>query len=221
MQTENENINRINKALDDLDVNRSQQLESLKQVKDVENDARKKEINRLSLKYGPDDPRIQTMRDQVDINKNLSGNLALEIERSNIAIPKFDKNTWMVHGRVLCEDMTGKEGLTVSFVDENGKWLRPLGYACTDAKGYFAITYDPAKDSKNEIPATLKMFLIVSDEKRNILFKDTEPLYVKIGRINYKDIQLSGKNIICTPPESDNLEISTLPKVSIKRKKRS
>ncbi len=203
MSTESENILKINKALDDLDARRSDHLESLKRFKDVENKVRKKELERLTIKYGADHPRIQKMSNQIDFNKNISGSLAYEIERSKIAVPRFDKNTWMIHGRVLSDKFIGIEGLTVSLFDENVRWIRAFGYKCTDGKGYFAIIYDPGKDDNKEKPTLQKVFLHVSDENKNPLLTDNEPFNVETGRIFYKELILSGKSNICTPPETE------------------
>jgi hypothetical protein len=200
MKTIDEYNDKIKNKKVELDTDRSHQLESLKELKDAENLAQTKELKRRSSKYSSGDPRIQKMHNQIDFNQKLSRNLNIEIERSKITMPTFDTKTWMLHGRVLNEQYRGIPNLTVALYDENGKWIRKMNYACTSLQGYFSIIY-PAKGATSEIQAIQKLFLTVMDKDKKIIYRETEPLYVKTGTVDYRDIIISSKNGSCTSPE--------------------
>ena len=106
----------------------------------------------------------------------------------------------MVHGRVLDKTRAGIAGLTVSLFDEKGKWIREMGYSCTDERGYFAITYSVKGDEK---PEAQQLFLTVTDKEHRVLHREKEPLYVRLGWIDYREMVIDDQGDVCLPPEPD------------------
>ena len=198
--TKKEIIEKINDSFDSIENLRSGGLERIKLFHAVKNKALEKEKKRLSAKLGSDHPRVKRVAARLQYNQGLFKDLNVEIERAKITVPSADKDSWMLHGRVLEKDKKGVPGLTVGLYDENGNWTRELGYGCTDKLGYFSIIYTLKGKTKREVPETMKLFLYVSDKNCKILYKDAEPLFVNFGQIDYREIYLTDEEI-CQPPE--------------------
>lgn len=198
--TKKEIIEKINDSFDSVENLRSEGLERVKSFHAVKNKALEKEKKRLSAKLGADHPRVKRVAARLQYNQGLFKDLDVEIEMAKITVPSVDKDSWMVHGRVLEKDKKGVPALTVGLYDENGNWIRELGYGCTDKRGYFSIIYPRKGKEPRDISDSLKLFIYVSDKNQKILHKDSEPLYLRIGRIDYREIYLTDEEI-CPPPE--------------------
>ncbi len=182
---------------------RARGLERVKTIQDVKNGSLERESARLTKKYGEDHPRVQKIESRLTYNQSLMKDLAVEIDRSKAEVPAIDANTWMVHGRVLDETRIGIEGLTVSLFDEKGNWIKQMGYSCTDERGYFAITYSTEEDEKQREQG---LFLTVTDKEHCVLHREREPLYVRLGWIDYREIVIDDQGEVCPPPEPDKDE---------------
>lgn len=198
--TEDQIIGKIDSSFDSVEKLRSEGLERGKLFHSVKNSALEKEHGRLSEKLGAEHPRVKKMATRIQYNKGLFKDLDVEIEKAKIKVPPFDKNSWMVHGRVLSKDRKGISGLTVGLYDEKGNWMKNLGYGCTDKRGYFSIIHTPKEGAEPEAAEPMKLFLYISDKNYKILYKDKEPVYVKIGQVVYREIYLT-EDGICSAPE--------------------
>ena len=178
-------------------------LERVKTIQDTKNESLARERRRLARKYGEDHPRVQKIDSRLAYNQSLLKDLAVETDRSKVEVPAIDANTWMVHGRVLDKIRAGIAGLTVSLFDEKGKWIREMGYSCTDERGYFAITYSVKGDEK---PGAQQLFLTVTDKEHRVLHREKEPLYVRLGWIDYREMVIDDQGDVCLPPEPDKDE---------------
>ncbi len=187
-----------------LDLQRADGLEDLKTLQKVKEGAGQREKDRLTRKYGADHPRVIKVADRLDYNQGLQKELVLEIERTKIILPEFDVNTWIVHGGVVDSEGTPLSGLTVSLYDEDGEWIRALGFACTDERGYFAIRNNVKSLESVEVPDMPKLILTVTDGDGKILHQETEPLYLKPGQIDYRLMVIKDKGDICPPPCPDD-----------------
>ena len=202
--TDKEIFEKLDFAFDGLDNERANGLQRLKAFHLIKNDGAVREKKRLTKKYGADHPRVKKVADRLAYNRAAAKELDREIERASIKMPDFDINTWMVHGRVLDKEGLGLSGLTLSICDEKGKWIEPLGYACTDERGYFAIQYRVESEKGLKIPEDQKLILTVTDANAKVLHKETEPLFVKVGQIDFRLIVLDDKEEPCVPPGQGN-----------------
>jgi hypothetical protein len=194
---EQDRFNKLDSTFTTLDQQRAQGLEQLKTMQVMHNTALEQEQKRLSAKYGEDHPRVQAAASRLTYNQGLFRDLDGEIGRSQISIPSVDANTWLAHGFVLDGKGVGIEGLTISFFDGQNQWIRGIGYACTDRRGYFAISY------KTEQPDDQPLFLNVADKNQRSLYRDPNPRVVKLGLIDFWQIVLSDSAADCPPPVSD------------------
>jgi len=202
--TDKEIFEKLDFAFDGLDSERAKGLQRLKIFHSIKNDGAVREQNRLKAKYGPEHPMVKKLDERLTYNIGLSKELDVEIERTEISQPFFDINTWMVHGRVLDKEGKGISELTMSLYDKKKVWVEELGHACTDDRGYYAIRYRVEPEREQEIPETRELFLTVTDSAFKVLHRETEPLFVKIGQIDFRLIVLDDKGGICEPPQPGN-----------------
>lgn len=188
----------LDSSVTGLDAHRTESLQHTLLLQSNKNRALKKEEVRLQKKYGADHPRVAKIANRLDYNRSALPDMKTEFERSQINVPEFDPNTWMVHGRVLNQKLAGIKDLTLALYDADGKVEKRLDFACTDERGYYAIRYqvkegdDPAIDPKTDY------YLAVTDGESHVCHKEDEPLHVVIGRTDYRQIILDGAK--CTPP---------------------
>jgi chitodextrinase len=196
-------IPQIDTVFTTLDRQRTQGLERLQQMQTIQNTALQQEQKRLIAKYGEDHPRVQKINARLTYNQGVEKDLNQEIERSQIEVRQFDPNTWKGHGLVLDKNEVGIQGLTVSFADQKGNWIRELGYACTDKRGYFTIVYPPKTGQSASIPDSQPIFLTVTDPNRRLLHRECTPRYFKIGQIEFWRIILGDDDNSCETPPDD------------------
>lgn len=188
----------LNSSFTGLDDKRTENLKRTHMMQINKDSAIKKEQARLLKKYGAGHPRVAKIINRIDYNRAALPEVKTEIDRSQIKIPQFDTNTWMVHGRVLNQKFTGIKGLTLAMCDSNGRVEKQLGYACTDERGYYAIRYHIKEDKKAPFDETSDYFLNLTDKKGKICHKEEKPLHVVLGRADYRPIILD--EVKCTPP---------------------
>lgn len=192
---------KVKETINGLDQQRTQGLEQLQTFQTNRNAALERERSRLVSKYGADDPRVQKIAARLTYNQGLFEDLNREIERSRIIVPPIDEKTWMVHGRVFDRQNQVVPGVTLSLFSADRKWVRQLGYTCTDRRGYFAILY-PQSGADATIPTTQPLFLTVTNQNKQVLHRETTPVFVTPGKIDYREIVLTGEEPCDTPPES-------------------
>ncbi|MBC8487952.1 MAG: hypothetical protein H8D45_18130 [Bacteroidetes bacterium] len=207
--SQDEIFKKTDSAFNQMDQQRAEGLEKTRSIQAIKNRLLKREQERLKRKYGNEHPRVKKISNRLAYNQGFFKELDIELDRTKIELPLYDTDSWMVHGRVIGENDKGINNLTVSIYDEKGTWVRKINYTCTNELGYFSIMYPP-KGGKPEISENQKLFLTILDKEHKILHQETEPLYVKVGQIDYREIILSKKKDTCSPPEANN-EKSSLP----------
>ena len=203
-------FSKIDSSLEQTDRLRADNLDKMAVVQQVNTTALTKERQRLVGKYGADDLRVQRIDAKLKFTEGFTQDLKVEIDKTKIQVPTRDRNTWMLHGRVLqAKDKQGIPGLTVSLSDSQGQWVRELGYACTDERGYFAIIYPPKNDKAATEPPKEPVFIMVADAERHILYRGSEALTVELGQVIYREIFLSDDDVeICATPPNANPQVN-------------
>ncbi|MGE5805657.1 MAG: carboxypeptidase-like regulatory domain-containing protein, partial [Ignavibacteria bacterium] len=192
-------LKKITDAFDSLDEERIVGLKMAKKMNQIKNSTLEKERDRLTKKYGADHPRVKKANEHLVYNQGFLRELDVEIERSDIKVQSFSPDSWHVHGRVLDIDRKGIENLTVSLTDEKKRWVEEIGYSGTDSKGYFSITYTIKTQETTKISETQKLFLAVLKKGRQI-YISSEPLFISIGHIDYREITITENEHEVTPP---------------------
>ncbi|HLP62359.1 MAG TPA: hypothetical protein VK186_26195 [Candidatus Deferrimicrobium sp.] len=193
----------IDFVFEQFDTQRRIGLQELKTVQEVKRNSLAKEQKRLIEKLGSDHPKVTAIGAKIQDIENRTKDMGVLINEVDTEVQPIDEKTWMVHGKVFDKDRKGIPGLTAALYDEKGKWQREIGFGCTDNNGYFAIRYVPDTTQPNFQPAASqdkKLFLYISDKNHKILYRDTEPLFVHPGQIDYRTIYISGAEDDCASP---------------------
>jgi len=152
-----------------------------------------REQERLTIKFGPEHPRVIALADKIRFNDGLQRDLKFEAARSRIEVPIVEKGTFIFHGHV--RSCSGKlmPGLTIALSDSQGNWLRGFGYGCSDADGYF--TMQGAADVAVS-PATIRVY-----GEQKLLITDATPLPIAPGKIEYRFITVCDDGSCPPPPD--------------------
>jgi hypothetical protein len=203
--TQEEVLGKVGEFFDHTEKLRLESLEKMKTIHLIKNRAQEKERDRLSAKLGPEHPRVKNLEARLTYNQGWFQALDNEIIKAGVQVPEVAPDQWLLHGRVLRKGI-GVKGLTVTLADAQGRWLRPLGYACTDDRGYFTIIFPPQAEAAEEVSESQELFLTVSDRDHRVLYRDPEPCYCVIGEIVYREVELTDGEEVCSSPEPETPE---------------
>ncbi len=205
LPNDEEMLSKLESGFASLDEQRAKGLLRMSDFQVTQTKMLEKEQVRLEKKYSADHPKVRKIAERLIYNQGLRPELDREIEKSKIAIPEIDANTWMVHGRVMDAEGVAISGLAVSLYDDVEQLVSQVGHSCTDELGFFALQYKSAEDDRSSLADNQKLFLTVTDANHNRLYQATEPLYVRIGFIDYRLIVIKDPIQICTPPETEDI----------------
>ncbi|MCP4157311.1 MAG: hypothetical protein GY757_56900 [bacterium] len=199
-------LEKIDQRLLHADDQRLAGLEGLNRFRKAKAANLQREKQRLIKKVGPGDQRIARQAAKEKHNAIMTGSLEMEIQRAQTDLSGYDKDAWNIYGYVRDKELKALPNLTVGLFDEEGKWVRNLGYGGTDKRGQFSINYKPKTKGKagKGIPVDKPLFIHVSDANHNVLYKDPEPLYFTIGQLVFRELKLKLDDIIgglFVPPE--------------------
>lgn len=198
---------KIDSSFDETEKSQLAALRDFDRLQQIKGQALAREKQRLTAKYGASHARVQKAEAQLRFNAGFVGDVKAGIDDASVTEPQFDKTAWRVHGRVLDGNNAGVKNLTISLFDENRKWIRELGFVCTDERGYFAITYPATAGDAVEIPDDRPLLLTVTDQQQQSVHQESQPLFVKIGQIDYREIILTAPQEVCIPPEPDGKQV--------------
>ena len=189
----------ISAATEKTDSLRAAGLRGLELIEHAHQSRLQKERDRISHKLGAGHPRVSLLTGQIESIAALRTDLNVEVARAETVVPRVGQKEWALHGYVWREDMSPAPGLTVSLVDSKGQWLQALGFAYTDARGYFLLVI-PAGDTEcsseergGTTAFTLEAWIRITDRSRVELHRDAEPVTVSAARTEYREIVLAKK----------------------------
>lgn len=172
------------------DVERLKILEGLYLIRSAKTGFIKREKDRLVKKFGPAHPRIQRYINKEKNNMLVMQNLRQELIRSKIDFSAFDKDSWNICGHIRDSEFKPVQNLVVQFFDEGGELVEKLKSGRTDMTGFFTIIISSKKLEAAEIAESTKLYIRIFDKKKNLLFKDPNPLFCRIGQVDYREIIL-------------------------------
>jgi hypothetical protein len=184
----------LDKGMAGADTLRAERLDGLAAARVVKGERLKREQARLTQKLGPTHARVTEIAERLTLNATMMRDLKLESARAQTKIPQVDPNTWVLHGFVRDKTLNGVPNLTVALFDRTGGRLDALGHGCTEANGYFTIA---ARNMKN---AAVPAYVRVLSKESSILYADKNALQPQPGSIDYREIILSGEEVVCVPP---------------------
>lgn len=176
-----------------------------------------REQARLGQKLGALDPGVLALNQRIELNRGFVRDLVIEIDHARTEAPVAHETTWIVHGFVRDKELTGVPNLTVAIYDEKGTWIQALGFACTDERGYFKLSFTsatagtgtssftPAASTVSATSAAAtrspEVFIHVLDKTGTHICIDKRPLTPQLGNVDYREIILGNGTGTCRPPE--------------------
>jgi hypothetical protein len=120
-----------------------------------------------AMKYGASDRRVLHAQKLQENNTRLRQEIYVAHTQAATPAPRVDDNGYVFHGFVRNGDRRPLPRLTVALYDEKGKWLRELGYGCTDETGYFLLRYggDPKAATEEQKKAAAAEAAKIAAEK--------------------------------------------------------
>lgn len=207
----------LSASLPGIDASRASGLAQLGGLRDAKARSLSREQTLLTLKHGgAPHPRLAEAQQRFTVNEQLRREVAVMRELAETPAVEPRPDAMIVHGFVRRRsDHAGLPGLTLALTDAEGNWVRALGYACTDARGYFrldiaapsetepksAASRREAASAAAEAPAR-SLQLRVFDSKGHVLHTEKRPVALRAGRIDYRYILLGddAAQCACTPP---------------------
>jgi hypothetical protein len=183
----------IDKTLAAADTNRADELDQLRVMREARTGGMEREAARLSERLGSDDPRVVALTNSIETNRALVGELTLEAERARTTVPGVDQKSWILHGYVRDRNLKGVPGVTVALYDRKAVWVQRLGYACTDAKGYFTLR-------ASDIAGIDQPVFVHVLRNRSVIYADQTELKPQLGQVVAREIVLSHEGAVCAPP---------------------
>lgn len=198
-------LDELESALTELLGQQTEGLRLLKETQVMQHALFAQEARRLERKLGSDHPRVERLRTRRDLSLQLVQGLHAELETASIRVPEVEDEAVLIQGRVRDETQRGVAGLEVVVEDEEGKPIRALGAARTNASGYYALAVDPGTAEKL---ADKEAFLTIRTPTGAVYHRATEPLSLVKGARVYREMSLRRARIHPSqpspaPPEGD------------------
>ncbi len=207
----------LNQGLESADPARLAGLQTLQRVRAVKDTSLAREQERLGKKYGGQHPRVQAIAAKREANREFQRDLEVAVQRARTPAVTPDLKVWTLHGYVRDAAFHGIQHLKVALYDDKKRWIEELGYACTDANGYFHLTTTAgagpqaeeareAEDVQEKLSRAAagkpagRFYMHVTSADDVTLHIDEEPVTPKLGEVIYREIILGRDVEGCPPP---------------------
>lgn len=180
------------------DTVRASALSGLQRLRAAKAKYAEREQIRLAAKLSDDHPDVIRLKAEVVADQQFGRELGAEVDRIQAAIPAGDKGSWVLHGFVRDQNLQGQANLTIALFNPANRWIEAIGHTCTDSRGYFKLRYAPGGKPVTE--ELREIFIRVSSQKQEVLYRDKSPMTPVLGEVKYREIILNGENAYCEPP---------------------
>ena len=168
-----------------------------------------REHGRLSAALGATHPRTRAIAERIKDGTVRLQHVAVEAARAETAAPRGEPGEWILHGYVRDGSVNPAPDLTVTLLDARGRWIEALGFACTDAKGYFQIRAvvgagkpGAAREAAESATTPPAVYVSLTDANRQRVYRGEEAITVAAGGVEYREIVLGQDSTAgCPPPE--------------------
>ena len=175
-------INQINEA----DKLRSQSLQRLQKIRSNRQKSQQRQLKRLAAKLGEKHPRVLRQAERIVNEKEMENYLSVVISKADVETESI-KDSFILQGRVLGDDITGLAGLQVQLLDARNKVIgKPVK---TDRKGFYTIVIDIDASFRLK-----KVQVVVLDKQGTQIHKEKLPVLVKADSIESRDIMIARIN---------------------------
>ena len=145
----------LDQAIKSADPVRAGSLQKLQRVRTAKTKNQERERLRLTEKLGDNHPRVLLLQAKIDTNYELARNLQVETVRAQTEAPVVEDDDWLVHGRVLNEQLEAVPGMKAALYDRSGCPIQTCGSEITDKTGYFKLTIKNVADGAQATAATI------------------------------------------------------------------
>lgn len=188
---ENDQLDLIVDAQEQLDNQTTQSLEFFKLSRDVLSELQQNELKRLIVKYGRNHARVQKLETKMVQTSNVSRAVDVRLDILNNQAEPLPKDGWRLQGYVFTPSGESLPGLTatIAIKDEKKEVTRSKitdGYlsSTTSANGFYSITIT-SEDLKKILQHTL--YLIVLDHRNHVIYTSKNRLNPIPGEIDFHD----------------------------------
>lgn len=182
-------------GLVDADARRADAFDQLRLARRAVGTGVEREQARLARKHGADHPRVAALAARAAFNQGMVKDITLEAARARTDIPDVGENEWVLHGYVRDAQLRGVANLTVALYDEAGEWQSGLGHACTEKSGYFLL-----RNSTSAVREGRPAYMRVLSPNSEHLYADKSALRPEPGRLDYREVVLTGETQFCGTP---------------------
>jgi len=183
----------LEKTLADLDHARGADLVELGEVRTAKFNTLARDRVRLAAKLGATHPRVLSLDSSLALHAATWPGFASEIAMSSVTPPRVDQSSWALHGNVLDGSRKPIQGVTVALYQKD-TWIQRLGFACTNANGYFTLTVQEAAKTESG------SFSINILRNGKIIYSDPNTATIQLGHVEYREIIIGAAANPCPPP---------------------
>jgi hypothetical protein len=183
----------LEKTIADLDHARAADLAEMGEVRTAKFAGLARDRDRLAAKLGATHPRVLALDGSLALHAQTSPGFASEIAASSVTPPSVNQSSWALHGNVIDESRAPVPGVTVALYQKD-VWAQRLGFACTDANGYFVLIVQGVDKADSGSFSTEIL------RAGKIIYIDRTPVTIQAGHVEYREIVIGTTPNTCSPP---------------------
>jgi hypothetical protein len=162
---------------------RMKSLQRLQKIRNKRGKSQQRQLGRLASKYGEKHPRVLRQAERVINEKEMENYLSLIIDKADCDINSI-KDSFILHGRVVADDIKGLSGIRVQLLDAKNNIIgKPVK---TDNKGFYVLVIDV-----DDSISSNRFNIVVLDKKGEQLHKEKLPILVVADSIESRDIVIA------------------------------
>jgi hypothetical protein len=202
----------LEKTIVGLDQARAADLGEMSEVRAAKFTVLARDRVRLAAKLGPTHPRVLALDGSLALHAQTVSGFASEIAISTVPQPRVDQSSWALHGIVLDASRKPIQGVTVALYQKD-TWAQNLGFACTDANGYFVLMVQDA------LKIDHGPFSIDILRNQKVIFIAPDPGTIQPGHVEFREIVIDATANTCAPPEGNQPAPPPAPTPSVSTKR--
>lgn len=173
-------VNHLN-ALDSL---RDGSLNRLLTIRSSRSISQKRQLKLLVSKYGEKHQKVLAQAGRIVREKEMVNYLSFAIDKADCEIDSI-KGSFILHGRVVADDIKGLSGLRVQLLDPKNNVIgKPVK---TDKEGFYSLVIDFDESIKSK-----KLNVVVLDKQGTQIHKDRRPILGEPDSVESRDIVIAG-----------------------------
>ncbi len=197
--TNSERAEKAAEGFDQIEAQRSARLKQAKTDQQTRQLSLERERERLTKKYGPNHKRVVKIDRELATQPTFIKAVDEQAVRSETKPATPRPTYWTVYGTIRDKENNRLGGLTVSLFDAGGHWVKDLGFACSDDKGFYSLKVDDPDGRLTKKYKGKPLYLTLTDDQKAVLHKDEEALFLSTGTSENREIVIV--NPCGTPPE--------------------